>query len=332
MNYLGDYAEDSNVKIYFTTHSKEGGAIAPSDAFENSDIFIYKDGSVTPKATANGIVMSSPFDTLVGLHLLEIDTANDTGDVGFWAAGSEYSVILSPDTETVDAETIIKVIGSFSIERAGASISMLKNGSYGLVKLESIVSGNETDLTTLLSRLVGTILAGNHSAQSGDAYAIVNNGTYGNSALETLVDDLETRIGTPSNLGSGATVAANLVDIEGQTDDIGVAGAGLTNINLPDQTINITGDITGNLSGSVGSVTGGVTLDTAAIDAILDDPVEGAITLRQAMRVLLAYLAGHASGGGTANPKFRDQANTKDRISMTVDASGNRSVVTLDLT
>ena len=46
--------------------------------------------------------------------------------------------------------------------------------------------------------------------------------------IDNLVDDLESRLGTPSDLGSGATVAANLVDIESQTDDIGVAGAGLT--------------------------------------------------------------------------------------------------------
>src|SRR3990167_7139595 len=46
--------------------------------------------------------------------------------------------------------------------------------------------------------------------------------------IDNLVDDLESRLGTPSNLGTGATVAANLVDIEAQTDDIGVAGAGLT--------------------------------------------------------------------------------------------------------
>jgi hypothetical protein len=46
--------------------------------------------------------------------------------------------------------------------------------------------------------------------------------------IEGKVDDLETRLGTPSDLGSGATVAANLADIEGQTDDIGAAGAGLT--------------------------------------------------------------------------------------------------------
>ena len=41
-------------------------------------------------------------------------------------------------------------------------------------------------------------------------------------------------------------------------DRIGVAGAGLTNINLPNQTM----DITGNVSGSVGSVTAAVTLPT----------------------------------------------------------------------
>ena len=46
--------------------------------------------------------------------------------------------------------------------------------------------------------------------------------------IDNLVDDLESRLGTPSNLGTGATVAANLVDIEAQTDDIGIAGAGLT--------------------------------------------------------------------------------------------------------
>jgi hypothetical protein len=48
------------------------------------------------------------------------------------------------------------------------------------------------------------------------------------TTLDDLVDNLEARLGTPSDLGSGATVAANLADIEAQTDDIGVAGAGLT--------------------------------------------------------------------------------------------------------
>lgn len=46
--------------------------------------------------------------------------------------------------------------------------------------------------------------------------------------IQADTEDIQSKIGTPSNLGSGATVAANLSDIEAQTDDIGAAGAGLT--------------------------------------------------------------------------------------------------------
>ena len=64
------------------------------------------------------------------------------------------------------------------------------------------------------------------------------------------------QIGGTAQTGNdvGADVDAILVD----TIEIGVAGAGLTAINLPDQIMNITGNVTGNLSGSIGSVTGAV--------------------------------------------------------------------------
>ena len=93
-----------------------------------------------------------------------------------------------------------------------------------------------------------------------------------------------TRLGAPA----GASVSADIAVIEGQTDDIGVAGAGLTNINLPNQTMDITGDITGNVSGSVGSVTNergkyqngavwiGPTVNTntvSYVDGIITNPV-----------------------------------------------------------
>jgi hypothetical protein len=54
---------------------------------------------------------------------------------------------------------------------------------------------------------------------------------------------------------SQATADAIEADTQDIQTQIGAAGAGLTNINLPNQTMDITGNITGNLSGSVGSVT-----------------------------------------------------------------------------
>lgn len=95
-----------------------------------------------------------------------------------------------------------------------------------------------------------TALTG-HTPQTGDSYAVVSHVTYGLSAIKT-------------------ETAAILDD----TDDIGIAGAGLTEaggtgdhltaINLPDQTMNITG----NLSGSVGSVTNPVTVGTINTNVI----------------------------------------------------------------
>ena len=65
-------------------------------------------------------------------------------------------------------------------------------------------------------------------------------------------------------------------------------------------------------------------LDTAsAIDSY---------TPRQAARIALAALAGKVSGAAAGSPVFRDAADTKNRISATTDADGNRTAVTIDAT
>jgi len=71
-------------------------------------------------------------------------------------------------------------------------------------------------------------------------------------------------------------------------------------------------------------------LSTAGVDAILDDVVEGTLTLRQAMRIMFSGLANKSSGGGTATLIFRDLADLKARITATCDANGNRTAVTID--
>ena len=68
---------------------------------------------------------------------------------------------------------------------------------------------------------------------------------------------------------------------------------------------------------------------SAIADAVHDEVVEGAYTLRHYLRLFAAMLLGKASGGGTTTVVFRDTADGKDRISMTVDTDGNRTAVTL---
>lgn len=78
------------------------------------------------------------------------------------------------------------------------------------------------------------------------------------------------------------------------------------------------------------------TIPTAAANAagLLDlaAGVEAGLTLREALRGMVAALLGKVSGADTTEISFRDQADTKDRIVATVTADGNRTAITKDLT
>lgn len=71
---------------------------------------------------------------------------------------------------------------------------------------------------------------------------------------------------------------------------------------------------------------------TEIADAVLDEIVEGTTTLRQSIRLANGALAGKASGMATTTAIFRDLADTKDRITATVDEDGNRTALTRDVT
>jgi hypothetical protein len=71
-------------------------------------------------------------------------------------------------------------------------------------------------------------------------------------------------------------------------------------------------------------------LEVSMALSLLNETLEGGLTVAEALRIMLAVLAEKSNGGGTATVKFRDHADSKDRIIATVDSSGNRTAVTLD--
>lgn len=67
--------------------------------------------------------------------------------------------------------------------------------------------------------------------------------------------------------------------------------------------------------------------------ALLDEQaIETGLTMREALRLLTAASAGKLSGAETTTITIRNTADTKDRITATVDTPGNRSAVVYDLT
>lgn len=137
-------------------------------------------------------------------------------------------------------------------------------------------------------------------------------GTAATSTAQT--GDSFARVGAPAGASVSADVAAVKVDtaaVKAKTD------------NLP-ATPAATGDAMTLTAGERNSIA------TAHLD--LANGVETGITVRQGHRVNLAASAGKVNGGGTATMHLRDQADTKNRVTATVDSSGNRTAITLDLT
>lgn len=304
--YLGDFKEDSTVNIFFTTNNGSGAAVAPSSAFEAADVLIYKNSSNAQKTTTNGVTMTSPFDTITGLHQLSIDTSNDTGDGGFWVAGADYTVVLSPD-ETVDTQTVVSVIGQFSIEnrcvnwaKVGSPSSTV-NLSATTVKTATDV---ETDTADIQSRLPAALVSGRMDSSVG---AMAANVMTAAAAAADLTTELQSGLATASDLATVAGyIDTEVAAIKAKTDNLPAAPAAVSDIPTANQNA----------------------------DALLDRAagIETGRTLRQTMRLIASVLLGKVSGAGTGTEVFRDIGDTKDRVTATVDSSGNRTAITLDAT
>lgn len=101
---------------------------------------------------------------------------------------------------------------------------------------------------------------------------------------------------------------------------------------------NSVADVLGRLptalvGGRIDATVDGTGMENGAVDAILDRAagVEASRTLRQALRLILAAAANKLAGAATTTVTVRDTADTKDRITATVDASGNRTAVSHDV-
>ncbi|RWH86446.1 MAG: hypothetical protein EOR77_21600 [Mesorhizobium sp.] len=211
MSYIGDFPEDfTTVSILFTTHAASGAAVAPSSGFEAADVKIYKNGSAAEKTSTNGLTMTSPFDGITGLHCLVIDTSVDTGDVGFWVAGAQYTVVLSPD-ETVDGLVVAKVIGTFGLAMApvfarvgapaGASVS--------------------ADVAAVKAVLPAALVSGRIDASVG---AMAANVMTAAAAAADLATELQSGLATAASIAALNNLSAAQVNAE---VDTAIADAGL---------------------------------------------------------------------------------------------------------
>lgn len=99
------------------------------------------------------------------------------------------------------------------------SVNTLNGKVIGTIAAGTHVAQTGDSYAIVNARLVGTIGAGTHVAQTGDSYSIVNSGTFGNSSIKAVVDSVSSQSGTLiSGQSSISTQIGNLNDLS--TSDV----------------------------------------------------------------------------------------------------------------
>jgi len=153
-----------------------------------------------------------------------------------------------------------------------------------------------TTVDDFLDTEVAAILADTNELQidwvDGGRLDLILDARASQTSVDTIDNFLDTEIGSPSDFGSGASLAKNLVDIEAQTDDIGALGAGLTAVPW-----NATWDA--EVQSEVDDA-----LDTIVADSV---PADGTRpTFEQALYMIWQFLAERSVSGTTVTVKKAD--------------------------
>lgn len=234
--YYGDFAEDDTVLIPFNTFSSDDPAASVTITnLADADIKVHKDGSTTEIAT-DGATVAIDFDGVTGNHLVTIDTSVHAD----YSTGSEYAVRI--EGTTVDAGTVNAWIGSFSIERAGGALALIKAGNLSANVVQ--ISGDSTAADNLeadydgtgynkSNSTIGTCTANTDMRGTDSAYT----GTPPTAAAiaDAVLDESLSGHVSPGTLGKAvADIETDAAAIEVDTQDlqtqIGTAGAGLTDL------------------------------------------------------------------------------------------------------
>ena len=181
------------------------------------------------------------------------------------------------------------------------------DGDTGTGNLASGLNA-ESDLTGL-----GDITNANLGLIVSGVAALAGSGAFTDAAIAGKLDAIADLAGSGSITGALGALADALATLGGNgtltaaPTALGVLAADLTPFTeLSPQTL------------------------AAAVWSALD-AVETGLTPAEALRIIAAATAGKSSGFGTGTVTFRNaEADSKDRIIVTVDGSGNRTGITID--
>jgi hypothetical protein len=271
----------------------------------------------------------------------------DIHDTDLTAVKTDTAAILT-DTGTDGVVVAAASKAGYALSSAGVqaiwdalSSALTTVGSIGR-RLVDYVTG---DIFARIGAPTGASISADIATVKSDSAAILEDtGTTLPGTLGTIAGYIDTEIAAiladtneiQTDLANGGRLDLLIDGIKVKTDAINFTGGYVDAQVKAQDNLDFGALQKASLSAATPAVTvsdkTGFALSASAIDGILEEVVEGSVTMRQALMLFLSSFAGKASGGGTTSVTFRDIGDTKNRIVMTVDSAGNRSAVTLDVT
>lgn len=162
--HLGDVPAGTTLYIPFATYGSSGQSLTMS-GLAVTDIEIYKNGSVTQRASDNGYALLDTdgidFDGITGIHGFSVDLS-DNSDSGFYSVGGFYWVVVS--SITVNSQTVNFIPATFRICPAESSAGVPKvdvSHWLGTAAATPTVAGvPEVDITHILGTATSAATAG----------------------------------------------------------------------------------------------------------------------------------------------------------------------------
>lgn len=226
---------------FHTFDSNDPSASVTITGLATTDIEIYKDGSITQRASDAGYALLDTdgidFDGTTGIHGISVDLADNT-TAGFYAAGSQYWVVIGLTTGaiTVDGAGVNFVLCTFRIGYPAARLN--------------------TTIATLSSQTSFTLTAGpaEDDALNGH-WCIIHDVASAVQCGHAIISDYTGSTKTVT-LAAGTTFTAAATDnisimapmpmqptVSGRTLDVsagGEAGVDWANVGTPGSTVSLT--------------------------------------------------------------------------------------------
>ena len=222
-----------------------------------------------------------------------VEAIRDRGDAA-WITATGFSTHTAADVWAVATRALTDKAG-FSLSAAG---------------IQAVWDALTAALTTVGS--IGKLLVDNINA------------TISSRATQTSVDTVDDFLDTEI-----AAIKAKTDNLPTDPADASDVAASFTSLNTKVDTID---DFLDTEIAAIIAAIAALPSANANADALLDRAagVETNRTVRQAMRLILAAVAGKLNGAATNQVTIRDTNDGVNRIVATVDADGNRTAVTLD--